>query len=62
VTVLRRLDRTIRDATEGGRSLDDVVRLLAQHSGPVTTDGFRLLAEQVAGVPLDEFFRRYVPG
>ncbi|HEU4464610.1 MAG TPA: PDZ domain-containing protein, partial [Gemmatimonadota bacterium] len=60
------LDLTIRDATEGARGLDDVMRLLieryyAQGRG-YPEDGFQAAAEEVAGRSLDEFFVRYVAG
>jgi predicted metalloprotease with PDZ domain len=60
------LDLTIRDATDGARSLDDVFRLLweryyAQRRG-YPEDGFQTAAEEVAGRPLDDFFARYVSG
>jgi hypothetical protein len=60
VVALRALDAELREASAGARSLDDVVRAL--HAGgpaTITTDGFRAVAEQVAGRPLESFFRRY---
>jgi predicted metalloprotease with PDZ domain len=60
------LDLTIRDATDGARGLDDVMRLLwtryyTQGRG-YPEDGFQRAAEEVAGRSLDEFFSRYVSG
>lgn len=60
------LDLTIRDATDGARSLDDVFRLLweryyAQGRG-YPEDGFQTAVEEVAGRSLDDFFARYVAG
>jgi predicted metalloprotease with PDZ domain len=60
------LDLTIRDASDGGRSLDDVFRLLweryyAEGRG-YPEDGFQAAVEEVAGRPLDDFFARYVSG
>jgi len=60
------LDLTIRDATDGARGLDDVMRLLweryyAQGRG-YPEDGFQTAAEEVAGISLDDFFARYVAG
>ena len=60
------LDLTIRDATDGARGLDDVLRLLweryyARGQG-YPEDGFQAAAEEVAGRPLDDFFARYVAG
>jgi hypothetical protein len=60
VVALRALDAELREASAGARSLDDVVRAL--HAGgpaTITTDGFRAVAERVAGRPLEAFFRRY---
>jgi predicted metalloprotease with PDZ domain len=60
------LDLTIRDATDGARGLDDVMRLLwtryymQGHGYP--EDGFQRAAEEVAGRSLADFFARYVAG
>jgi predicted metalloprotease with PDZ domain len=60
------LDLTIRDATDGKRGLDDVMRLLWKkyylqgHGYP--EDGFERAAEEVAGRKMDDFFARYVSG
>ncbi|HET6680038.1 MAG TPA: PDZ domain-containing protein, partial [Gemmatimonadaceae bacterium] len=60
------LDLTIRDATDGARGLDDVMRLLwtryymQGHGYP--EDGFQRAAEEVAGRSLADFFSRYVAG
>lgn len=60
------LDLTIRDATDGARSLDDVVRgLWTRHyeaGEGVPEDGVQAMAAEVAGRPLEEFFDRYVHG
>ncbi len=61
VGVLRRLDRELEKASDGEQGLDDVVRLLAQEGGRVSTKRFRELAERVAGRSLESFFQRYVP-
>jgi hypothetical protein len=58
VTVLRALDREIREASGGARSLDDVVRILFQQDGEVTTERLRRIAEDLAGRDLGAFFRR----
>ncbi len=58
VTVLGALDREISEASDGARSLDDVVRLLAQEGEPLSTEGLRVAAEEVAGASLEGFFRR----
>lgn len=55
------LDARIRRATNGAKSLDDVMRLAyARYSGPrgFTPDEFRRTAEEVAGIDLAEFFDR----
>jgi predicted metalloprotease with PDZ domain len=59
--VLLELDETIRKATGGGSNLDHVVQRIADLRDPVTTEGFRELAEAVAGRDLGDFFDRYVP-
>jgi hypothetical protein len=56
VTVLRDLDRTIRDGTQGARGLDDVVRRLAREGGKITTERLRTLAGEVSGLDLAPFF------
>ena len=53
------LDAEIRRATEGDRSLDDVMRLaFERYSGPLgfTPEEFRALASEVAGVDLAPWF------
>jgi predicted metalloprotease with PDZ domain len=57
------LDARIRHATSGDRSLDDLMRLaLQRYSGKLgfTADQFKVLASEIAGVPLEDFFRRSV--
>jgi predicted metalloprotease with PDZ domain len=60
------LDLTIRDATDGARGLDDVMRLLMERyyaeGRGYPEDGFQAAAEEVSGRDLDEFFARYVAG
>jgi predicted metalloprotease with PDZ domain len=54
------LDAKIRRATDGRKSLDDLMRLAFQrYSGEhgFTPEQFKALAEEVAGVPLAAFFR-----
>ena len=58
VTVLHALDREIRDGSGGARSLDDVVRILFQQGGEVTTKRLRQIAEDLSGRDLRAFFRR----
>lgn len=60
------LDLQIRDATDGDRSLDDVLRYLwetyyLQDRG-VPEDGFQAAVETIAGRGFDDFFARYVHG
>jgi predicted metalloprotease with PDZ domain len=57
------LDARIQHATDGKKSLDDLMRAaFAQFSGDhgYTPEQFRATAEHVAGRPLDDFFRRSV--
>lgn len=60
------LDLRIRDATDGERGLDDVMRWLWQEyyeqGRGYPEDGFQRAVEAVAGRPFDEFFARYVHG
>jgi predicted metalloprotease with PDZ domain len=59
------LDARIRQLTNGGRSLDDVMRAAyAKYSGArgYTSAQFREIAEQIAGVPLTEFWAAAVRG
>ncbi len=58
VTVLYALDREIRDGSKGVRSLDDVVRILFQQGGEVTSQRLRQIAEDLSGRDLRAFFRR----
>ena len=57
------LDARIRRATDGKSSLDDVMRLAyRRYAGErgFTPEQFRATAEEVAGVPLDEWYRKAV--
>lgn len=59
------VDARMRKATNGTRSLDDVMRAAyAKFSGDrgFTPDEFRAIAEQVAGVSLDTFWETAVEG
>ena len=60
------LDMEIRRASNGARSLDDVMRALYADFGRrnrnYTPEDFQRTAERVAGTSLDDFFRRYVRG
>jgi predicted metalloprotease with PDZ domain len=57
------LDARIRHTSEGARSLDDLMRAaLTRYSGAsgFTAAEFKSLAAEIAGTPLDDFFRRTV--
>jgi predicted metalloprotease with PDZ domain len=57
------LDAKVRSATQGAKSLDDVMRLALQRYGGekgFTADQFRQTAEDVAGVSLKEPFRKWL--
>jgi predicted metalloprotease with PDZ domain len=59
------LDARVRKATNGTRSLDDVMRAAyLKYSGPrgFTPDDFRQVAEEVAGTPLSGFWDAAVAG
>lgn len=60
VTVLRALDAELRARTEQQKTLDDVVAELARRRASISTSTFETTAEQVSGLPLDEFFRSQV--
>lgn len=60
------LDLTIRDATDGQRGLDDVMRGLMeryfQQGEGVPEDGVQRMSEEISGQPLEAFFESYVQG
>jgi predicted metalloprotease with PDZ domain len=60
------LDVTIRSSSGGTKSLDDVMRYLYtdfyKKGRNYTPEDFQKIAEQMAGVSLDDFFKRYVRG
>lgn len=60
------LDLTIRQKTNGAKSLDDVMRALSadfyKQNRNYTPQDFQKIAESVAGTSLDDFFSRYVRG
>ncbi len=60
------LDITIRTASNGAKSLDDVMRYLyEEHSKKgrnYTPEDYRKISEMMAGKSLDEFFSKYVRG
>lgn len=65
-TVNMMLDVTIRTATGGAKSLDDVMRYLyaefAKKNKNFTPEDFQKACELIAGKPLDDFFSKYVRG
>jgi predicted metalloprotease with PDZ domain len=58
---LHELDLELRRGSEERISLDDVVRRLAAERGPVTTERFRRVVDELAGRSLGAFFRSRVP-
>jgi predicted metalloprotease with PDZ domain len=61
------LDLAIRDATDNHKSLDDVMRRMNEVYAKQAryyddSQGVEDVAEEVAGVKFDDFFRRYVAG
>ena len=58
VLVLLEVDRLIRDATAGGRSLDDVVRSLVKSDRAITFDHLQRTTREVAGKGFPDFFER----
>lgn len=61
------LDLLIRDRTDNQKSLDDVLRIMNRDfakEGKFYRDSLdiRLSAEKVAGVPMEDFFGKYVSG
>lgn len=60
VGVLDRLDRRIRQVTDGTRSLDDVLRTLAKDGGRVSTARFETVVSEVTGRDMAPFFETHV--
>lgn len=60
------LDMTIRDASDGKRSLDDVMRYLYEEffkkDRNFTPNDFQAASEKMAGRSLNDFFSKYVAG
>ena len=60
------LDLLIRKETESLESLDSVMTLMWSHFGDseigYTSADFQLFAEQVSGIKLDDFFKKYIYG
>lgn len=62
VGVFRRLDKAIADETDGKRSLDDVVRVLADAGGRVDLAMLRDVTQQVTGTKPDTLHSSRLPG
>lgn len=62
VTILARVDAEIRDRTDGRRSLDDVLRELAEMDDKITVAAFRETVADVADEPVDALSDRNLPG
>jgi predicted metalloprotease with PDZ domain len=58
--VMHAIDSAIRRVTDGRRSIDDVVRSLADQRGTLTTATFLRTVNRVAGRDFTAFFRRHV--
>lgn len=60
------LDLELRASSGGGRSLDDVLRLLydryGRHGRGFPEAAYKAAVEEVAGYPMDDFWRCYVDG
>jgi predicted metalloprotease with PDZ domain len=61
------LDILIRDRSENGKSLDDVLRAMSKDfaaAGKTYRDSLdvQLIAEKLTGVSFEEFFKRYIAG
>ena len=57
VTFFRRLDASLRTRTEGKKSLDDVVRVLASHREAITAERFADAFSAATGLDFAEFAR-----
>jgi hypothetical protein len=60
VTLLAELDRLLREASGGERSLDDVLHQLGAADVPLALGPLRAASEKVAGTSLEAFFARPV--
>ena len=61
VTVLQKLDSSIRQTTHETKSLDDVVRILVAEGGVLSTERVQRASERVSGQDLSAFFKSEVP-
>ena len=58
--VIQAMERAIRRATDGQRSLDDVVHKISETRGPLTTAEFLRVVNTVAGRNFTPFFQKHV--
>ena len=58
VLVLIEVDKLIRDATAGARSLDDLVRALAKSNEAITFELLQRMTAEIAGKDFPDFFDR----
>ncbi len=61
VVVFHELDGVLRDASQGRRSLDDLVRALAEDPEATHPERFRVLVDSILGASMDSFWRRWAP-
>jgi predicted metalloprotease with PDZ domain len=61
VVVLLEIDAGIRESTDDEKSLDDVVRVLADRAERITTAKFRAVVAEVAGRDLGSIFDEHAP-
>ncbi|NNL66753.1 MAG: hypothetical protein HKP30_10950 [Myxococcales bacterium] len=60
VSLLVELDRTLRDASDGERSLDDALRAMVESGAPLSFEALRSASEQAAGRDLASYFERAI--
>lgn len=60
--VLAALDRRLREATNGSRTLQDLIVRMNAHEGEVTSAEFREMAAATAGASQDDWFDAHVAG
>nr|WP_010130471.1 hypothetical protein [Microbulbifer agarilyticus] len=60
--VMGEIDLYIQSASDGERSLDDVVTAMAADRGEITLDRFRKLAEEAAGSEVPQLDRTFLSG
>lgn len=60
--VLAEIDEAIQKSSDGKKSLDDVVKALAEDRGEITLEKFRTLSEDAAGTELPQLERTFLTG